>query len=62
MRRLDLGWRWARPARFSPDPAYLEKQAHLLNCLRAMARQPDQLVLVFLDEMGFFRWPAGGRD
>jgi hypothetical protein len=60
LERLDLGWRWARPAHFSPDPAYAEKQAHLLDCLQAVARQPDAVVLVFLDEMGFFRWPQGG--
>jgi hypothetical protein len=62
MKRLDLGWRWACPARFSPDPAYLDKQAHLLDCLRAVARQAGHSVLVFIDEMGFFRWPQGGRD
>jgi hypothetical protein len=60
--RLDLSWRWAHPAHFSPDPAYVEKQTHVLDCLQAAARQPDQIVLVFIDEMGFFRWPEGGRD
>jgi len=59
--RLDLGWRWAHPARFSPDPAYADKDAHLLDCLRTAARYPDQVVVVFIDEMGFFRWPQGGR-
>ena len=62
LKRLDLGWRWARPARFSPDPAYEDKYAHLLSCLQAAAGQPNQVVLVFLDEMGFFRWPQGGRE
>src|SRR5262244_2704263 len=62
MQRLKVGWRWARPARFSPDPAYVEKQAHLLDCLQAAACQPDRIVLVFIDEMGFFRWPQGGHD
>ena len=46
--RLDLGWRWARPAHFSPDPAYADKHAHLLDCLQAAARQPEAVVLVFL--------------
>jgi hypothetical protein len=53
--------RWARPARFSPDPAYADKQAHLLNCLQAAARQPEPIVLVCIDEMGCFRWPQGGQ-
>lgn len=60
MQRLQMGWRKARAAHFSPDPAYLEKQAYLLDTLQAVARAPDQLVLVFMDEMGFFRWPQGG--
>jgi hypothetical protein len=61
LERLDLGWRWARPAHFSPDPAYADKLAHLLDCLQAATRQPGVVVLVFIDEMGFFRWPQGGR-
>jgi len=37
MQRLDIGWKWARPARFSPDPAYEGKTTHLLDCLRLAA-------------------------
>src|SRR5579859_358653 len=59
--RLELGIRLARPSRFSPDPAYADKHAHLLTCLRAAASNPDEVVLVFMDEMGFVRWPQGGR-
>src|SRR5215467_1320669 len=36
MQRLDLGWRWARAAQFSPDPAYEDKVAYLLACLRTV--------------------------
>jgi transposase len=39
---------------------YADKQAHLLDCLQVAARHPDTVVLVFIDEMGFFRWPQGG--
>ncbi len=62
MQHLDIGWKWMRPAHFSPDPAYADKTAHLLDCLQRAAGEPDQIVLVFLDEMGFFRWPQGGHN
>jgi transposase len=61
MQRLDIGWKWMRPARFSPDPAYVAKTTHVLDCLQLAARQGEQIVLVFLDEMGFYRWPQGGH-
>jgi len=62
MQGLDIGWKWARPAHFSPDPAYEAKTTYLLGCLQLTARQHEQIVLVFLDEIGFFRWPVGGQD
>src|SRR5262245_245540 len=48
--------------RYSPDPAYEAKPRHLLDCLQLAARQCEQIVLVFLDEMGCWRWPQGGHD
>jgi hypothetical protein len=62
LRRLKIGWRAGRPQRFSPDPAYADKVTHLLACLQAAARYPQQTVVLFLDEMGFFRWPDSGQD
>jgi hypothetical protein len=62
MQRLEIGWRWSSPGQFSPDAAYAQKYAHLLACLHIAAQQPSQTVLVFIDEMGFFRWPQGGLN
>lgn len=62
LQRLGIGWRAGRPQQFSPDPAYGAKVAYLLTCLQAAAQQPHQRVVLFLDEMGFFRWPDTGRD
>ena len=45
----------------SPDSDYLAKLEHLLSCLRDAAAHPDDVVLVFLDEMGYYRWPKEGR-
>lgn len=62
LRRLGLGVRSARVQQFSPDPAYAEKVGHLEACLRAAAADPARVVVVFLDEMGYARWPEPGRD
>jgi transposase len=62
LRRHDLHIRAARLRQHSPDPDYVAKRDHLLECLRAAAAHPGEVVLVFLDEMGYYRWPAEGRN
>jgi transposase len=57
LQRCDLRVRSAQVQHYSPDPDYLPKQAHLLNCLRTAAQEPERVALVFLDEMGYHRWP-----
>jgi hypothetical protein len=61
LQRCDLRLRSARGQQFSPDPDYAAKEAHLLTCLRAAASHPDEVALVFLDEMGYYRWPDPAR-
>jgi len=43
---------------YSPDPDYLQKVDYLCSCLGESARAPDEKVFVFLDEMGYYRWPS----
>jgi hypothetical protein len=62
LRRLGLGLRSAQVQQFSPDPDYLAKEARLLACLRAAAAAPDEVVALFLDEMGYARWPDPAPD
>jgi transposase len=62
LQRSGLRWRAGRPQHFSPDPAYATKVATLLTCLQAAARAPGKVEVLFLDEMGFTRWPEPGRD
>lgn len=62
LRRWGIQWRSGRTQPFSPDPDYAAKQAYLLDCLRQAARHPERMVLLFMDEMGFFRWPDPGPD
>jgi transposase len=56
-RRAGLRLRAARPHPYSPDPAYAAKQDRLLAVLAEAAARPEEVVVVFLDEMGFMRWP-----
>jgi hypothetical protein len=60
--RLRLHRRSLRDHLYSPDPDYTAKVAHLERCLREAVRWPAQVALVFLDEMGYYRWPVATRD
>ena len=61
LRRHKLHIRSALLRQHSPDADYLAKLEHLLECLREAAAHPHEVVLVFLDEMGYYRWPTEGR-
>jgi len=60
LHRAGLHIRAARVRQHSPDPEYAAKLEHLLNCLQDAAAHPGEVELVFLDEMGYHRWPAAG--
>ena len=45
---------------YSPDPEYATKYDHLIKCLNDVVAMPDRVALVFLDEMGYARWPEAG--
>ncbi len=62
LHRSRLGLRTARLQLYSPDPDYLPKVARLERCVRAAAREPEAVALVFVDEMGYYRWPAAAPD
>jgi len=57
LERYRLKLRTARVQQYSPDPDYELKEAHLLACLRETAQNPERSVFLFLDEMGYYRWP-----
>ena len=59
---LDLRLRSAQVQQYSPDPAYAVKEARLHACLGEAAAAPGEVVAVFLDEMGYYRWPAPAPD
>jgi transposase len=62
LHRLGLGLRSAQVQQYSPDPDYRMKEAGLLACLREAAAAPDKVVALFLDEMGYTRWPDPAPD
>ena len=57
LQRCELRLRSARVQHFSPDRDYLVKEAHLLAGLREAAAHAETVALVFMDEMGYYRWP-----
>src|SRR5262245_51562809 len=59
---LDLRLRSAQVQQYSPDPAYAAKEARVHTCLQEAAAAPGEVVAVFLDEMGYYRWPAPAPD
>lgn len=62
LKRCDVHLRSAAVRQHSPDPDYVAKVEHLLACLREAHAHPDEVVVVFLDEMGYYRWPSEGRS
>lgn len=62
LQRCDLGLRTAQVRRFSPDPEYRSKEDTLLQCLVEAALWPRHCVLLFLDEMGYTRWPEAAQE
>jgi transposase len=62
LERGRLGLRSAVVQHFSPDPEYIPKRANLYKCLSESTAMPGQIELVFLDEMGYARWPEPACD
>ncbi len=60
--RYGLSTRSARVQQYSPDPEDAEKVDYLEQCLREAAEHPDKAVVVFLDEMDYYRWPSPAAD
>lgn len=59
--RAHVHWRQARPRLYSPDPDYEAKRDRILALLRTSAADPEHIVVLFLDEMGYMRWPQPAR-
>lgn len=62
LQRLPVQRRSLRDQLYSPDPDYVAKVAYLERCLREAVRWPEEVVVLFLDEMGYYRWPEVAPD
>jgi transposase len=60
LRRSGLRRRATAVQHFSPDPDYGAKLARLEARLAEAARAPAQVVALFMDQMGYTRWPEPG--
>src|SRR5215813_9212670 len=62
LHRLHLQRRPLCDQLYSPDPDDVATVARLERCRREAARDPAAVGRVFLDEMGYYRWPEVARD
>jgi transposase len=62
LRGCGLRLRSGRVQASSPDPDYQHKREELLTVLRRAAGAPRQIEVVFVDEMGYGRWPEAAPD
>ncbi len=62
LERLGLRLRSAKVQQFSPDPEYTSKLLDLEMVLWEARRYPRTVTAVFMDQMGFNRWPDPGKD
>jgi transposase len=60
--RFGIALRSGMVQHYSPDPGYATKYEHIIKCLNEAAEGPGRVALVFLDEMGYARWPDAGPD
>jgi len=61
LHRLRITYKWGRDYAHSPDPEYLAKVEQLQAALAQVRAEPDRYVLLYLDEMSFFRQPTLAR-
>src|SRR5215467_1112457 len=62
LERLSIGLKRGRYYVHSPDPDYADKVAYVRLCQQMVINQPQQYVLVYLDEFSFYRQPSLERD
>lgn len=62
LQTLEIEWKQGYVRLWSPDPAYARKVRRIKKVLKQAASDPRQIVALFLDEMGYYRWPSASRD
>ncbi len=62
LQTLEIEWKRGYVRLWSPDPAYVSKVRRIKNVLKQAASDPKHIVALFLDEMGYHRWPSASPD
>ena len=62
LQTLEIEWRHGYVRLWSPDPAYSRKVRRIKKVLKQAASDPTHIVALFLDEMGYYRWPSASPD
>ena len=62
LQHWDIAWKRGYVQHWSPDPAYQTKVRRITKCLKQAASDPQHTVALFLDEMGYTRWPTAAPD
>lgn len=62
LERCEIEWKHGYVNHWSPDPAYPQKVKRIEKVLKQAAADPKHVVALFLDEMGYYRWPTAAHD
>ncbi len=62
LQRCDIEWKHGYVNYWSPDPEYTRKVQRIEKCLKQAVADPQHVVALFLDEMGYYRWPTAAHD
>ena len=62
LQHCEIEWKHGYVQHWSPDPDYSIKVTAIEKCLKQAVSDPQHVVALFLDEMGYYRWPSAARD
>jgi transposase len=62
LQTLEIEWKQGYVRLWSPDPGYTRKVRRIKKVLKQAASDPKHVVALFLDEMGYYRWPSASHD
>lgn len=60
--RLRISYKRGRDYVHSPDPHYAAKLAYIAQCWQRVQAEPERFVLLYLDEVTYYRQPSVGYD
>lgn len=62
LERYEIEWKHGYVNHWSPDPCYSVKVKRIEKVLKQAVSDPKHVVALFLDEMGYYRWPTAAHD